>query len=140
MSTKRNRYETRYWPDVEILQDSAATVVRVSYAIPGGVDLSATGSARRERGDANDPVTGELLAAARAYATLAARLEKMGSSRVRNADAIRRHREQIRARRLRGLTEPAAHHDPVVMAAEKAKAGDRPRHRVKQLPRQGQKG
>ncbi len=131
MSTRRDYQMARYWPDVEILHDNDATVVRVSYSIPdGGIDLSATGSAKRERGDADDPVTGELLAAARAYRALAARLEKRGNSRVRNAEAIRRHRAQVKARRLRGLTEPAGHHDPAVMAAE----------REKQLPQKRQKG
>lgn len=103
-----------YTVSISVLSSHGATVARASYY--GGVHnpadaITTSGEAKREPGDEHDPETGRLLASARALEALAARLRKRADSRIRNADAIRRHHEEIRKRdKLRGLagTGPAA--------------------------------
>ena len=84
---------------ITLLAHHGATVVKVTYASPydSSLPLTAFGSAKREPGDAYDPETGKLLATSRALDELAAKLRKKANGRIRNADSIRRHREQIRS-------------------------------------------
>jgi hypothetical protein len=92
------------WVTVTVAQDKDATVASLHYqpryfatypVLP--LDFYATGSARRERGDKFDAETGELLATARALQALGRQLEKKASSRIRSANSIREHHEQIKA-------------------------------------------
>ena len=82
----------------DILSDNDATVARVLYQT-GKTHVHVTGSSKRERGDSYDRETGEALALARALEKLAAKLAKKAQGRIRHADSVRRHREQIAAKR-----------------------------------------
>lgn len=93
---------------VSILADHGATVVRIVYmGFVGGrlSSISATGSAKREPGDVPDPETGRLLATARALEALAARLRKKANGRIRNAAALKGHREEITRRAADGYPQ-----------------------------------
>lgn len=73
---------------VQALQDKNASVAWVSISrngwdLPPDYAFEASGSAKREQGDRYDPVTGELLALARAFKRLARELESEGNKRVR---------------------------------------------------------
>lgn len=82
-------YEHRDTEHIEVLSDKDATV---AYIRLGAIEV--TGSSRRAPGDKPDPETGELLALSRAYAKLAAKLEKRANGRVNHAAEIKRHKEE----------------------------------------------
>jgi hypothetical protein len=95
---------------ITMLSSHGATVARTAY-LAGSTAIVTTGSAKREPGDDYDRETGRLLATSRALEVLAARLRRKANSRIRNAEAIRQHRAQVRKRdKLRELAgvEPAA--------------------------------
>ena len=92
---------------VTTLADYNATVARVSYAGSDvQIPLSAAGSAKREPGDDRDSRTGRLLATSRALEVLAAKLRKKANGRIRNAAAIKQHREDIRQGKSGQRREP----------------------------------
>lgn len=97
---------------VTVLSSHGATVARAVYAsVYGtGAPVSASGEAKREPGDDYDPETGRLLATSRALEILAGKLRRKANSRIRNADAIRAHRERARKRdklrELAGVKQP----------------------------------
>lgn len=54
------------------------------------------GSSSREPGDKADPLIGENLAVARALSSLAKKMERRANGRMRHAEAVKAHREQIK--------------------------------------------
>lgn len=95
-----HRADDLYTISIHVLSDHSATVVKVTYSniYDTSLPVHATGSAKREPGDLHDPETARLLATSRALEVLAARLHRKAGSRIRSADAIRRHHEEIKAR------------------------------------------
>lgn len=88
-----------------VLVSKDAAVAEVSYtAVIDGDDpfespfkvFSGRGASKRDREDKHDPVTGELLAVARAYEQLAARLHKVARKRMNAQEAKRRQKVQHR--------------------------------------------
>jgi hypothetical protein len=86
---------------VTVLSSHGATVAKTAYAsvYNTGIPVSATGSAKREPGDDYDRETGRLLATSRALEILAGKLRRKANSRIRNAEAIKVHRAQVRMKR-----------------------------------------
>jgi hypothetical protein len=89
-----------------VMADNDATVAHVGYngsfSDKTGwhdLDFTATGSSKRERGDAYNREIGELLAVARGYEKLAARMKRRANGLIRQQDAINKHHQQIRERR-----------------------------------------
>ena len=84
-----------------MMSTSDAAVAKVSYEIPPepgktwGLPrrFEGSGTSKRERGDSHDPLTGEVLAMARAYEELAARLHRFARGRIKAQDSERRQRE-----------------------------------------------
>jgi hypothetical protein len=95
-----HRADDLYTISIHVLSDHSATVVKVTYSniYDTSLPVHATGSAKREPGDLHDPETARLLATSRALEVLAARLRRKAGSRIRSADAIRRHHKEIKAR------------------------------------------
>jgi len=67
-------------------------------AYPQPKRITGAGTSKREREDNHDPVTGEILAVARAYDELAARLFREARGRIRAQDSDRRQRQLRRSR------------------------------------------
>lgn len=82
-------YEHLDIEQIEILSDKDASIAYIRMG-----DIEVTGSSRRHPGDKPDRETGDLLALARAYAKLAAKLEKRANGRVNHAAEIKRHKEE----------------------------------------------
>ena len=96
---------------VDVMVTGDAAVAAVAYRVPGPTDADGyapkvfrgSGASKRERGDKHDPVTGELLAVARAFDEAAARLFREARSRIRAQDneqqqkATRRTKEEWEA-------------------------------------------
>lgn len=98
---------------ISVLSSHGATVAKAVYAsvYNTGIPVSASGEAKREPGDEYDRETGRLLATSRALEILAGKLRREANGRIRHADAIRRHHEEMKKRdKLRELagTGPAA--------------------------------
>lgn len=96
------RLDDMYTISIHLLSDHRATVAKVTYAniYDTSAAVTATGAAKRAPGDIHDPETARLLATVRALESLAGQLRRQASGRIRSADAIRRHHEQIKARNL----------------------------------------
>lgn len=94
------RRDDMYTITVHLLADRQATVARVTYSNIYDVSdpVTATGAAKRDPRDVHDPETARLLATSRALKSLATALRKQAGSRIRTADAIRRHHERIKQR------------------------------------------
>lgn len=81
-----------------------AAIAKVSYQVPPEDPYAASrvfegsGTSKRERGDQHDPVTGEILAAARAFSELAARLSREARTRVHAQDSERLQRSRRRTK------------------------------------------
>lgn len=80
-----------------VMVTGSAAIAEVSYITTRGV-FRGTGTSKREPADDHDPVTGELLAAARAYENLALRLHKAARSRIRAQDAERNQKKTRRTK------------------------------------------
>lgn len=81
-----------------VLSDKDATVAKVELYASNGETLfkkSATGSAKRERGDSYDQEIGDLLALGRALSKLGRKLEKQAQSKINATAAIKAHHEAI---------------------------------------------
>jgi Rv2632c-like len=93
-----------------VMGNGDATVAQVGYSLQAGdphdpylppKTFTGSGASKRERGDDHDPVTGELLAVARAYQELSARLFREARGRVKAQDSERKQREHRRTREQR---------------------------------------
>lgn len=93
-----------YTISIHVLSDHSATVAKTSYSNIYNMTppLHASGSAKREPGDLYDQETGRLLATSRALEALAAKLGRQARGRIRNAAAVKGHREEIRRRAVSG--------------------------------------
>lgn len=99
MSSSRKNETDESLIRVSVLSSHGATVARTAYWHRQDEPLTATGEAKREPGDEYDAETGRLLAASRALEILAGKLRRKANGRIRNADAIKRHRDQARKRK-----------------------------------------
>jgi len=80
---------------INVLASHGATVAEATYASPCTGPVSASGEAKREPGDEYDRETGRLLATARALEVLARKLRRRANGRIRNAEAIKVHRQRV---------------------------------------------
>jgi Domain of unknown function (DUF1876) len=92
-----------------IMGNGDAAVAEVTYTMPDPNDpwslgkvFTGSGASKRDRDDKHDPVTGEVLAAARAFEELAARLHREARRRVRVQES---ERVQAAHRRTRAQWE-----------------------------------
>jgi hypothetical protein len=92
--------DTHRTSTASVMLSNDAAVAKVSYQLPAGTGriFTGTGSSKREREDASDPLVGEALAMARAYEELAARLHRFARGRIKAQDSERRQRELRRSR------------------------------------------
>lgn len=103
--------------EAHTLQDKNATVAKVSvrkqdwsneHGLSATYAFEATGSAKREQGDRFDPVTGELLALARAYERLSRQVQAEAAKRV---NRLTYEQDQAdRAKLMKRLTSPKPVH------------------------------
>jgi hypothetical protein len=96
---------------VRVLHDKNASVANVSAVKPGdrlpGYDYKASGSAKREKGDVHDEVTGELLALARAFEDLSRQLRRDAAKRVKaSSKAVADERRRVSAKRAKARELP----------------------------------
>lgn len=80
--------------EVSSIENHNATVVSVSYVIPGEAIITATGSSRRHPDDRYDPDLGYQLAFARALDSLARKLNKRAQTRIRLNDIAATRRKK----------------------------------------------
>ena len=121
-----------------VMMTGDAAVAEVSYSLPPSSSagpfartFTGKGTSKRERGDSHDPVTGEVLAMARAYEELAARLHREARKRVKAQDAERRQQEIRKAKqRQQREAERAAELDQ--LDVEKAEEGQVTRVRLEE--------
>jgi hypothetical protein len=78
--------------------DNNVTVVELMMwsTLPPYPTVYASGTARRDPSDKNDPVTGILLAYSRALANLAKKLERKANGRIKHADFLRGQKQRPR--------------------------------------------
>jgi len=122
---------------ISVLSSHGATVAKAVYAsvYSTGIPVSASGAAKREPGDDYDRETGKLLATSRALEILAGKLRRKANSRIRNAEAIRRHRAEVKKRdKLRELAGSGPARDSYSSKAEKKGKKGKKLERIFKMP------
>jgi hypothetical protein len=111
--------------------DRNASVAAIRYRFAGR-EYKATGSSKREKGDAHNPRIGQGLAAARAFRDLADQMEADAMALVREAERVRRARADARARRADAVGRASAERSRRTIKEIREKYGPEAAERARQ--------